>query len=72
MQHEYPFTRYFEDNACPHCEGGSVDLRIGSEVVETIICSTCNGQGWLIPNERAKVMLGVRAMSAAITDADKL
>ena len=46
---------YFADNACPDCDAGQVELRIGSEVVETITCSTCNGAGWLVPSELAKV-----------------
>ena len=59
----FPFNQYFEDNTCPHCDGGQVELRIGSEVVETIICSTCNGMNFLVPSERAKVMSGVESLN---------
>ena len=57
------FAEYFEQNDCPHCDGGQVDLRIGSEVIETITCSTCNGLNFLVPSERAKVMSGVEALN---------
>ena len=66
----YPFSSYFADNACPDCDNGQVDLMIQGEVVETITCSTCNGQGWLIPSERAKIMEGHRCLSAAIADSE--
>jgi hypothetical protein len=62
-QHGFPFTRYFEDNACPHCEAGEVHLRIGTEHVETIKCDTCSGFGFLVPSERAKVMSGVESLN---------
>ena len=68
----FPFTEYFEQNACPHCDGGNVDLMIQGEIVETINCDTCSGQGWLVPSERAKVMDGTRALAAAITNSEKL
>ena len=72
MLNTFPFTRYFEDNACPHCDHGQVDLMIQGEVVEIIKCPTCNGFGWLVPSERAKIMSGVRALQLAISDADQL
>lgn len=64
----FPFTQYFQDNACPDCEGGSVDLMINGEFVETIVCSTCTGQGWLVPSKRAEIMDGHRELQAAITN----
>lgn len=63
----FPFTQYFEDNICPDCASGYVDLTIQGEIVDTIACSTCNGQGWLVPSERAIILEAHSALSAAST-----
>jgi len=67
----FPFTQYFEDNSCPDCEGGLVELIIQGEIVETIVCSTCAGRGWLVPSKRTEIMNGHYALQAAIARNNK-
>ena len=64
----FPFTKYFEHNACPECDHGTIEFMVNGEVVETADCPTCYGQGFLEPSKRAEIMDGHRALQAAIAD----
>lgn len=59
-------TANYKDLPCLSCDSaGSVDLRINGEHVETIICSDCDGIGYLV----AKQAEEQRESQAATMDA---
>ena len=53
---------------CPFCDNGSVDLFIGTELVETIKCPECDGHGNMAPSQHDLAMSGIMALEEAFAD----
>ena len=59
-------TANYKDLPCLACNSaGSVDLRINGEHVETIICSDCDGIGYLVAKRAEEQRESQAALRAA-------
>lgn len=53
---------------CPFCVAGKVELRIGTEHVDTITCPECDGEGVMTPTQHDLAMSGIMALEEAFAD----